>query len=47
MQSAHRFRAQGRTLSVVTPNGSAAAVLLELTLRGRFSAFSSREAAMA
>ncbi|MEA2246346.1 MAG: anti-sigma factor antagonist [Solirubrobacteraceae bacterium] len=48
MQAEHRFRGQGRTLSVVAPNGSAAAVLLELTgLRGRFSVFPSRDAASA
>jgi anti-anti-sigma factor len=47
MQAEHRFRAQGRTLSVVAPNGSAAAVLLELSgLRGRFSVFPSRDAAL-
>jgi hypothetical protein len=39
---------EGRTLSVVAPNGSAAAVLLKLTgLRGRFSVFPSRDAALA
>jgi anti-sigma B factor antagonist len=48
IQAAHRFRAQGRTLSVVAPNGSAAAVLLELLgLRRSFSVFPSREAALA
>ena len=37
MQTEHRFRGQGRTLSLVALNGSAAAVLLELTgLRRRF-----------
>jgi anti-sigma B factor antagonist len=46
MQAEHRFRGQGRTLSVVAPNGSAAAVLLELTgLRRSFSVFPSRDAA--
>jgi stage II sporulation protein AA (anti-sigma F factor antagonist) len=48
MQAEHRFRGQGRTLSLVAPNGSAAAVLLELTgLRRRFSVFPSRDAALA
>jgi anti-sigma B factor antagonist len=48
VQAEHRFRVQGRTLSVVAPNGSAAAVLLELTgLQRRFSVFASREAASA
>jgi anti-anti-sigma factor len=48
MQAEHRFRGQGRTLSVVAPNGSAAAVLLELTgLRPRFPVFPSRDAASA
>jgi anti-sigma B factor antagonist len=48
MQAEHRFRGQGRTLSVVAPNGSAAAVLLELTgLRRSFSVFPSRDAASA
>jgi anti-sigma B factor antagonist len=48
MQAEHRCRAQGRVLSVVAPNGSAAAVLLELTgLRRRFAVFPSREAASA
>jgi anti-anti-sigma factor len=48
MQAEHRFRGQGRTLSVVAPNGSAAAVRLELTgLRRSFSVFPSRDAASA
>jgi anti-anti-sigma factor len=48
MQIQHRFRGQGRTLAVVAPNGSAAAVILELTgLRSRFSVFLSRDAALA
>jgi anti-anti-sigma factor len=48
MEAEHRFRGHGRTLSVVAPNGSAAAVLLELTgLRRRFSVFPSRAAASA
>jgi anti-sigma B factor antagonist len=48
MQAEHRFRSQGRTLSVVAPNGSAAAVLLELSgLRQRFSVLPSRDAASA
>ena len=48
MQAEHRFRGQGRTLSVVAPNGSAAAVVLELTgLRRSFSVFPSRDAASA
>ena len=47
MQAEYRFRAQGRTLSVVAPDGSAAAVLLELSgLRRRFSVFPSRDAAL-
>jgi anti-sigma B factor antagonist len=47
IQAEHRFRGQGRTLSVVAPNGSAAAVLLELSgLRGRFSVVPSRDAAL-
>jgi anti-sigma B factor antagonist len=47
MQAEHRFHGQGRTLSVVAPNGSAAAVLLKLTvLRRRFSVFPSRDAAL-
>jgi anti-anti-sigma factor len=48
MQTQHRFNRQGRTLAVVAPHGSAAAVILELTgLRSRFSVFLSREAALA
>jgi anti-anti-sigma factor len=44
----HRFDRQGRRLSVVAPNGSVAAVLLELSgLRLRFSVFRSRDAALA
>jgi anti-anti-sigma factor len=47
MQAQHRFGAEGRTLSLVAPNGSAAA-MLELTgLRSRFSVFPSRDAALA
>jgi anti-anti-sigma factor len=47
MQTQHRFRGQGRTLALIAPNGSAAAVILELTgLRSRFSVFSSRDAAL-
>jgi anti-anti-sigma factor len=48
MQTQHRFGGQGRTLALVAPNGSAAAVILELTgLRSRFSVFLSRDAALA
>jgi anti-anti-sigma factor len=48
LQAQHRFSRRGRMLSVVAPNGSAAAVLLELTgLRSRFSVFRSRDAALA
>ena len=48
MKVQHRFSGQGRTLAVVAPNGSAAAVILELTgLRSRFSVFLSRDAALA
>ena len=48
MQTQHRFSGQGRSLSVVAPHGSAAAVILELTgLRSRFSVFPSRDAALA
>ena len=48
MQVQHRFNGQGRTLAVVAPHGSAAAVVLELTgLRSRFSVFLSRDAALA
>lgn len=48
MQVQHRFNAQGRTLAVVAPHGSVAAVILELTgLRSRFSVFPSRDAALA
>jgi anti-anti-sigma factor len=47
MHAQSRFTGQGRTLSVVAPNGSAAAVMLELTgLRSRFSVFPSRDAAL-
>jgi hypothetical protein len=48
MQIQHRFSGQGRTLALVAPDGSAAAVILELTgLRSRFSVFLSRDAALA
>jgi anti-anti-sigma factor len=48
MQTQHRFNGQGRTLALVAPHGSAAAVILELTgLRSRFSVFLSRDAASA
>jgi anti-anti-sigma factor len=48
MHAQSRFTGQGRTLSVIAPNGSAAAVMLELTgLRSRFSVFPSRDAALA
>ena len=47
-QVQHRFNRQGRKLSVVAPDGSEAAVLLELSgLRSHFSLFGSREAALA
>jgi anti-anti-sigma factor len=47
MHAQSRFTGQGRALSVVAPNGSAAAVMLELTgLRSRFSVFPSRDAAL-
>ena len=40
----HRFNGQGRKLSVIAPNGSAAAVMLELTgLRSAFSVFGARD----
>ena len=45
-QTQHRFNGRGRKLSLVAPDGSAAAVLLELSgLRSRFSLFGSRDAA--
>ena len=45
IQARRRFNAQGRRLSVIAPNGSAAAVLLELTgLRSHLSVFPSRDA---
>jgi anti-anti-sigma factor len=48
MEAEHRFSGQGRSLSVVAPNGSAAAVMLELTgLRSRFSIYHSRDDAVA
>jgi hypothetical protein len=48
MDVQHRFNGQGRKLSVVAPNGSAAVVMLELTgLRSTFSVFGSRDAALA
>ena len=48
IQARHRFNAQRRRLSVIAPNGSAAAVLLELTgLRSHRSVFSSRDAVLA
>jgi anti-anti-sigma factor len=48
VQVQYRFNRRGRTLSVVAPNGSAAAVMLDLSgLRSRFSVFVSREAAVA
>jgi anti-anti-sigma factor len=48
VETQHRFDRQGRVLSVVTPNGSVAAVMLELSgLRSRLSVFVSREAALA
>jgi anti-anti-sigma factor len=48
VQAQHRFSRRGRTLAVVAPHGSAAAVVLELTgLRSRFSVFLSRDAALA
>jgi anti-anti-sigma factor len=48
VQTEHRFRGQGRTLSMVPTNGRAAAVLLELAgLPRRFSVFPSRDAALA
>jgi anti-anti-sigma factor len=43
----HRLSGQGRTLSVVAPNGSAAAVTLELTgLRSRFTVFPTLDEAL-
>lgn len=48
IQARHRFNAQERRLSVIAPNGSAAAVLLELTgLRSHLAVFSSRDALFA
>jgi anti-anti-sigma regulatory factor len=48
LQTQRRLSGQGRTLAVVAPNGSAAAVILELTgLRSSFSVFLSRDAALA
>jgi anti-anti-sigma factor len=48
VQTQHRFNRQGRTLSVIAPNGSAAAVMLDLSgLRSRFSVFVSLDAALA
>jgi anti-anti-sigma factor len=45
VQAQHRFNRQRRRLSVIAPNGSAVAVLLELTgLRSRLSVFRSRGA---
>ena len=47
MQLQHRFNGQRRSLSVIAPPGSAAAVLLELTgVRSSFSVFPTRDAAM-
>jgi anti-sigma B factor antagonist len=47
MHAQSRLARQGRTLSVVAPNGCAAAVMLELTgLRSRFSVFPSRDEAL-
>jgi len=48
IQARHRLNARGRTLSVVAPSGSFAAVLLELTgLRSHLSVFPSRDALLA
>jgi anti-sigma B factor antagonist len=48
MDVQHRFNREGRKLSVVAPNGSAAVVMLELTgVRSGFSVFRSRDAALA
>jgi anti-sigma B factor antagonist len=48
MDVQHRLSSQGRKLSVVAPNGSAAVVMLELTgVRSTFSVFGSRDAALA
>jgi anti-anti-sigma factor len=48
IQARHRFNSQGRSLLVIAPNGSAAAVLLELTgLRSHLSVFPSRDALLA
>jgi anti-anti-sigma factor len=48
LQAHQRLERQGRTLSLVVPDGSAAAVVLDLSgLRSRFSVFSSRQAAVA
>jgi anti-anti-sigma factor len=47
MRTQHRFDRRGQQLSVVAPNGSAAAVLLELTGLRSLSVFRSRDAALA
>jgi anti-sigma B factor antagonist len=48
LQAHQRFTRQGRTLSLVAPHGSAAAVLLDLSgLRTRMAIFPSRDAALA
>jgi anti-anti-sigma factor len=48
MRVQHRFDRLGRKLSVVAPNGSVAAVMLELAgLRLSLSVFRSRDAALA
>jgi anti-anti-sigma factor len=48
MDVQHRFNGQGRKLSVVAPNGSAAVVMLELTgVPSGVTVFRSRDAASA
>ena len=48
LQAQHDLKRQGRTVSLVAPNGSVAAVMLDLSgQRSRFSVFASREAVRA
>ncbi len=47
IQAHQRLQRQGRTLKVVAPRGSAAAVLVDLTgLRGKLNMYASREEAL-
>jgi anti-sigma B factor antagonist len=48
LQAQHDLKRQGRTVSLVAPNGSVAAVMLDLSGQpSRFSVFASREAVRA